>query len=97
MHVRPKKESMDELFSAVLSLKNLEECRAFFEDLCTKNELMAMQQRMIVARLLKKGWIYSDIVEATGASTATISRVNRALSRGKGGYQIVLERQGEML
>lgn len=95
MHVRPKKESMDELFSAILSLESLEECRAFFEDLCTKNELMAMHQRMIVARLLKKGWIYSDIVEATGASTATISRVNRCCTYGAGGYRTVLDRLEE--
>ncbi len=92
MHVRPKEESMDELYQAILSLENLEECQAFFDDLCTVTELMAMQQRLIVAKLLKKGWIYSDIVEATGASTATISRVNRALSYGKGGYNTVLER-----
>ena len=64
---------------------------AFFDDLCTVTELMAMQQRLIVAKLLKKGCIYSDIVEKTGASTATISRVNRALSYGKGGYNIILE------
>jgi len=86
MHVRPKKESMDELFLAILSLENLEECRAFFQDLCTRNELMAMHQRIIVARMLKRGKIYSHIVEATGASTATISRVNRSLNYGTGAY-----------
>ena len=91
MHVRPKEESMDELFRAIFMLKDLDECRAFFDDLCTVTELMAMQQRLIVAKLLKKGCIYSDIVEKTGASTATISRVNRALSYGKGGYNIILE------
>ena len=95
MHVRPKKESMDELFLAILSLENLEECRAFFQDLCTRNELMAMHQRIIVARMLKRGKIYSHIVEATGASTATISRVNRALMYGRGGYASVLERMGQ--
>ncbi len=95
MHVRPKKESMDELFLAILSLENLEECRAFFQDLCTRNELMAMHQRIIVARMLQRGKIYSHIVEATGASTATISRVNRALMDGRGGYASVLERMGQ--
>lgn len=92
MHVRPKEESMDELFQAILELKDLDECRNFFDDLCTVTELMAMQQRLMVAKLLKKGAIYSHIVEATGASTATISRVNRALSYGKGGYETVLAR-----
>ncbi|WP_458862430.1 YerC/YecD family TrpR-related protein [Acidaminobacterium chupaoyuni] len=92
MHIRPKEESMDELFEAILKLKSVEECHAFFDDLCTVAELLAMQQRLMVAKLLKKGSIYSDIVEATGASTATISRVNRALSYGKGGYEMVLER-----
>ena len=95
MHVRPKKESMDELFLAILSLESLEECRAFFEDLCTRNELMAMHQRIIVARMLKKGKIYSSIVEATGASTATISRVNRCFTYGAGGYRTVLDRLEE--
>ena len=95
MHVRPKKESMDELFLAILSLENLEECRAFFQDLCTRNELMAMHQRIIVARMLKRGKIYSHIVEATGASTATISRVNRSLNYGNDGYDMVFRRMDE--
>ena len=92
MHVRPKEESMDELFRAILMLKDLDECRAFFDDLCTVTELMAMQQRLIVAKLLKKGCIYSDIVEKTGASTATISRVNRSLNYGNDGYDMVFAR-----
>ena len=92
MHVRPKEESMDELFRAILMLKDLDECRAFFDDLCTVTELMAMQQRLMVAKLLKKGCIYSDIVEKTGASTATISRVNRSLTYGNDGYDMVFER-----
>jgi len=95
MHVRPKKESMDELFLAILSLENLEECRAFFQDLCTRNELMAMHQRIIVARMLKRGKIYSHIVQATGAITAPIIRVNRALMDGRCGYASVLERMGQ--
>ena len=85
MHVRPKEESMDELFQAILSMKTLEECRAFLEDLCTMTELLAMQQRLMVAKQLRAGMVYSQIVESTGASTATISRVNRALNYGKGG------------
>ena len=92
MHVRPKEESMDELFQAILSMKTLEECRAFLEDLCTMTELLAIQQRLMVAKQLRAGMVYSQIVESTGASTATISRVNRALNYGKGGYQIALER-----
>ena len=92
MHVRPKEESMDELFQAILSMKTLEECRAFLEDLCTMTELLAMQQRLMVAKQLRAGMVYSQIVESTGASTATISRVNRALNYGKGGYLIALER-----
>ena len=92
MHVRPKEESMDELFQAILSMKTLEECRAFLEDLCTMTELLAMQQRLMVAKQLRAGMVYSQIVESTGASTATISRVNRALNSGTGGSQIALER-----
>ena len=79
-------EHMDELFQAILKLKNLDECYELFSDLCTVNELLAMKQRFWVARLLKEGYIYSDIVELTGASTATISRVNRCLQYGAGGY-----------
>lgn len=83
---------MNELFSAVMELKDVDECKAFLKDLCTITELMAMQQRLIVAKLLKKGLIYSEIVEKTGASTATISRVNRALTYGDGGYDTILDR-----
>ena len=84
-------EHMDELFQAILKLKNLDECYELFSDLCTVNELLAMKQRFWVARLLKKGYIYSDIVELTGASTATISRVNRCLQYGDGGYSRALQ------
>lgn len=95
MHVKPKAETMDELYSAITSIQNAEECNLFLADLCTMTELMAMQQRLIVARLLKKGKIYSEIVAETGASTATISRVNRALTYGDGGYNTILDRMAQ--
>ncbi len=88
-------ENMDKLMEAVLSLKTKEECYAFFEDLCTVSELKSMQQRYHVAIMLDNGAQYADIVELTGASTATISRVNRALSYGADGYKMVLERMKE--
>ena len=80
------------LDQAVLSLKTPEECRAFFEDLCTVAELKAMSQRLEVAQLLDEGLIYNDILQRTGASSATISRVNRALQYGANGYKTVLPR-----
>lgn len=82
----------DLLYRAVLSLKTPEECRAFFEDLCTVAELKAMSQRLEVAQLLDEGLIYNDILQRTGASSATISRVNRALQYGANGYKTVLPR-----
>lgn len=82
---------MDQLFQAILDLEDLDQCYALFSDLCTVNELLAMKQRFWVARLLKEGYIYSDIVEITGASTATISRVNRCLQYGDGGYGLALQ------
>ena len=82
----------DLLYRAVLSLKNPEECRAFFEDLCTVAELKAMSQRLEVDQLLDEGLIYNDILQRTGASSATISRVNRALQYGADGYKTVLPR-----
>lgn len=82
----------DVLFKAVLSLKTPEECRAFFQDLCTVAELRAMAQRLEVAQLLDQGLIYNDILQRTGASSATISRVNRALQYGADGYKTVLPR-----
>jgi TrpR-related protein YerC/YecD len=86
---------MDALFQAVLTLENQEDCYRFFEDLCTINELMAMSQRFAVVRLLKKGETYTAIAEKTGASTATISRVNRCLMYGASGYTKALERLHE--
>lgn len=85
-------ENLDRLFKGVLSLKNIEECYAFFEDVCTVTEILAMKQRFEVATLLNEGMLYSDIVSKTGASTATISRVNKCLEYGNDGYKMVLER-----
>ena len=85
-------EHSELLFEAILTLKNPEECRAFFQDLCTVAELKAMAQRLEVAQLLDQGLIYNDILQRTGASSATISRVNRALQYGADGYKTVLPR-----
>ncbi|MEG0780484.1 MAG: YerC/YecD family TrpR-related protein [Oscillospiraceae bacterium] len=87
-----KKEKNDALYRAILTLRTEEECYAFFEDLCTISELRAMEQRFAVAELLEGGMIYNDILEKTGASSATISRVNRALSYGAGGYELAFAR-----
>ena len=90
-----QKETSDQtslLFDAVLTLETKEECRAFFQDLCTVAELRAMAQRLEVAQLLDDGLIYNDILQRTGASSATISRVNRALQYGANGYKTVLPR-----
>ena len=84
-----KKEKNIELYKAILSLKDLDECFRFFEDLCTVPELRAMEQRYEVATLLNEGLIYNEILERTGASRATISRVNRSLNYGAGGYEDV--------
>ena len=92
MNSKLKDAGIDSLFDAILTLENKEECYAFFEDLCTVPELKAMSQRYVVASMLKQKKVYSDIVKETGASTATISRVNRSLSYGCGGYDIVFER-----
>ncbi len=86
-------QTMKMLYKAVLSLKNEQECAAFFEDLCTPQELDAISQRLHVASMLSEGNVYNKIVEVTGASTATISRVNKTLNyQTSGGYKIVLER-----
>lgn len=90
-----EKESSDTLYRAIVSLQDVDECRRFFQDLCTVSELKAMEQRMEVAMLLDQGLIYSDILERTGASSATISRVNRALLNGAGGYVSVLGKMKE--
>lgn len=85
-------EEVDHLLDAILTLKTKEECFDFFEDLCTVNELLSIAQRFEVAKLLKNDAKYAEIVKLTGASTATISRVNRSLNYGNDGYDIVLER-----
>ena len=89
------KVSGNTLYRAVLTLKNEDECRRFFQDLCTVSELKAMEQRMDVAMLLDDGMIYSEVLEKTGASTATISRVNRSLQYGAEGYKTVIPRLKE--
>ena len=89
-------EHMDQLFQAILTLEDLDQCYELLSDLCTVTELLAMKQRFWVARLLKEGYIYSDIVDLTGASTATISRVNRCLQYGDGGYERALQRTAQV-
>ena len=81
-----------ELFGAILELKTVEECAAFFEDICTVKEIEDLSQRWCVARMLEKGEKYQTIEEKTGASTATISRVNKCLNYGSGGYKAIIER-----
>ncbi len=87
-----KSDNMDFLFNCILSLESMEECYDFFEDLCTVNELQAISQRIVVAKMLSEKRVYSDIVKETGASTATISRVNRSLQFGCNGYEKLFER-----
>lgn len=87
-----RKEHSDILYKTILALESVDECKRFFQDLCTVAELKAMEQRFEVALLLDEGMIYNDILERTGASSATISRVNRALHYGADGYQQVLPR-----
>ena len=90
-----KKEKSEQLYKAILLLKDEEECYNFFQDLCTVSELRSMEQRFEVASLLESGMIYNEILERTGASSATISRVNRSLIYGAGGYESVLEKMRE--
>ena len=92
-----KREHGDVLYEAILTLKDLEECKKLFSDLCIVSVLRAMEQRFEVAMLLSDGMIYNDILERTGASSATISRVNRSLQYGADGYQAVLPRIKEKL
>ena len=87
-----KDELADRLFQGILLLENQEECYQFFEDICTISELKSLAQRLDVALMLKQGHTYDDIVEKTGASTATISRVKRSLHYGADGYKLILER-----
>ena len=92
MSKKIRTESVGYLFDAILSLKDREECYTFFEDICTINELLSLSQRLEVAKMLREQRTYLDIAEKTGASTATISRVNRSLNYGNDGYDMVFER-----
>lgn len=87
-----KSQEVDHLFEAVMSLENADECYAFFEDICTVNELHSLAQRLQVAKMLRENHTYLEIAEKTGASTATISRVNRSLNYGNDGYDMVFKR-----
>ena len=92
MNKKIKTEAVDFLFDAILSLENRDECYSFFEDLCTVNELLSLSQRFEVAAMLGDKKTYLEIAEKTGASTATISRVNRSLNYGNDGYDMVFNR-----
>lgn len=92
MNKKIKTDAVDHLFEAILTLESKEECYAFFEDLCTVNELLSLSQRFEVASMLRNQKTYLEIAEKTGASTATISRVNRSLNYGSDGYELVFHR-----
>ncbi len=95
MNSKLRDEHTDSLFDAILLLENREECYSFFEDICTVAEIKALAQRLEVAKMLREKKTYTDICEQTGASTATISRVNRCLVYGADGYNLVLDRLKE--
>ncbi len=95
MNKKIQTEAVDHLFHAILSLKDKNECYSFFEDLCTVNELLSLSQRFEVATMLRERKTYLEIAEKTGASTATISRVNRSLNYGNDGYELVFQRMNE--
>ena len=92
MNKKLKTEAVDHLFQAILTLKSTEECYSFFEDVCTVNELLSFSQRYEVAKMLREKKTYLEIAEQTGASTATISRVNRSLNYGNDGYDLAIQR-----
>ncbi len=92
MNKKIRTDAVDYLFDAILKLRDKEECYTFFEDLCTVNELLSLSQRFEVASMLRNHKTYLEIAEKTGASTATISRVNRSLNYGNDGYEIVFSR-----
>ena len=92
MNSKIKSPEADYLFQAILQLKDMDECYKFFEDLCTVTEIKAMSQRIVVAKMLSEKYVYSEIVRRTGASTATISRVNRSLEYGCDAYPMVFSR-----
>lgn len=95
MEKKLKDKNTDLFFEAILHLETLEECYDFFEDLCTVNELKSISQRIVVAKMLRDKKVYSEIVDETGASTATVSRVNRSLQYGCGGYDLIFDRMKE--
>lgn len=95
MNKKIKTAAVDHLFDAILCLETRDECYSFFEDLCTVNELLSLSQRFEVAAMLKEKKTYLEIAEKTGASTATISRVNRSLNYGNDGYDLVFERMNK--
>ena len=92
MNKRNRKPRNEDMYKAILELRDMDECIKFFDDLCTISELKALSQRLQVAKMLSERRVYSDIVSQTGASTATISRVNRSLNYGADGYEIVFSR-----
>lgn len=91
-HPRWRNEMTDQLFQAILLLENIDECYRFFEDVATINEIQELSQRLEVARMLNEGFIYEDIAQKTGASSATISRVKKCLHYGADGYQLILKK-----
>ena len=95
MNPKIRTEAVDHLFDAILQLRDKEECYIFFEDICTINEIISLSQRFEVATMLREKKTYLEIAEKTGASTATISRVNRSLNYGNDGYDMVLGRRKE--
>lgn len=95
MNSKIQSKDVDFLFDAILQLQTRDECYMFFEDLCTVQELKALSQRLTVAKMLSEGRVYSEIVKTTGASTATISRVNRSLEYGCDSYSLVFGRMEE--
>lgn len=94
MNSKLKDQAMDELFASILTLQNIEECYAYFEDLCTIKEIKDMAQRLDTAILLSQGYSYQKITERVEISTATIGRVSRALNYGSGGYRAAIEKLG---
>lgn len=91
----PKNNEIDELFRSILLLESIEECYKYFEDLCTIKEVQTMGQRLGIAKALSEGASYAEAIEKTGASSATVGRVNRCLNYGDGGYSMIIERLAE--
>ena len=97
MNPKIKTEAVDGLFDAILKLETRDECYTFFEDLCTINEILSLSQRLDVAKMLRDKKTYMEIAEKTGASTATISRVNRSLAYGNDGYEMIFNRLSQVV